>query len=388
MENNRRDFLKKASLTGLSISGLCALPGFSHEVNNNGHDQLPGNAQAGPMDDILLKDWQPLSSVVVKETLVKKAMYPAIDVHSHNYDTSADNIAKRVKNMDEVGVETTVILSSATGEKFDKLAELYLKKYPGRFLLYCGIDTQDIQNKDYPTRVVKELERCYNMGARGMGELSDKGRGFSRETLTGTKAKSTDYLHPDDPRLDMLWNKCATLNLPVNIHIADHPSCWTPADVHQERTPNFQRYIQHPNIATSFDELINIRNRTCNRHPKTTFIFCHLGNQGHNLNELGKALDKYPNMMLDMSARHYELNRTPRAAAAFLLKYSNRIMFGTDLPGIMSNSMYENYWRLLETPDEYVKGPSWWMLYGLNLPGSVLEPLYRGNAKRVINWKV
>ncbi|HEX7904123.1 MAG TPA: amidohydrolase family protein, partial [Chitinophagaceae bacterium] len=114
---------------------------------------------------------------------------------------------------------------------------------------------------------------------------------------------------------------------------------------------------------------------------------CHLGNQGNNLNELSKSLDRYPNMMLDMSARHYELNRTPRAAAAFLSKYANRVMFGTDLPGIMSNGMYENYWRLLETADEYVKGPSWWMLYGLNLPAPVLELLYRGNAKRVLNWK-
>lgn len=136
MKNNRRNFLKKAGITGLSISGILALPGFSYEVNSKGAVIVSGSASSGPMDDILLKDWQPSSSVIVKETLIKKAMYPAIDVHSHNYDTSPDNIARRVKNMDEVGLETAVILSSATGEKFDKLAELYLKKYPGRFLLY------------------------------------------------------------------------------------------------------------------------------------------------------------------------------------------------------------------------------------------------------------
>lgn len=387
MKNNRRNFLKKTSLAGLSLTGIGAISAFSREIKNQEIPVTEIDAQAGPMDNILLKDWQPRSSVVVTETVVKKAMYPAIDVHSHHYDTTADNIAKRVKNMDEVGLETTVVLTSATGEKFDKLAELYLKKYPGRFLLYCGIDTTGIQKKDYPTRVANELERCYNMGARGLGELSDKGHGFSKEKVAKDE-KNADYLHPDDPRLDLLWNNCAALNLPVSIHIADHPSCWTPADAKQERTPNFQNYIQYPNIATSYEELIIIRDRTCKRHPKTTFIFCHLGNQGNNLNELARSLDKYPNMMLDMSARHYELNRTPRAAAAFLSKYSNRVLFGTDLPGIMSNSMYENYWRLLETPDEYVKGPSWWMLYGLNLPASVLEPLYRGNAKRVLNWKV
>jgi uncharacterized protein len=387
MKDSRRKFLKKTSLAGLSLTGIGAISAFSREVKNEGISTTETDPKAGPMDDILLKDWQPGSSVVVTESIIKKAMYPAIDVHSHHYDTSADNIAKRVKNMDEVGLETAVVLTSVTGEKFDKLVELYLKKYPGRFILHCGIDTKDIENQDYPARVAKELERCHNMGARGLGELSDKGHGFSGGTIANGD-KKPDYLHPDDRRLDLLWSKCAELNLPVSIHIADHPSCWTPADAHQERTPNFQSYIQYPNIATSYEELINIRNRTSSRHPQTTFIFCHLGNQGNNLNELGKALDKYPNMMLDMSARHYELNRTPRAAAAFLLKYSNRVMFGTDLPGIRSNSMYENYWRLLESADEYVKGPSWWMLYGMNLPAFILEPLYRGNAKRVLNWKV
>lgn len=386
MKNNRRNFLKKTSLAGLSLAGIGTIPAFCEDVKNEQVPVTETAADAGPMDAILLKDWEPRSSVVVSETVVKKAMYPAVDVHSHHYDTNADNIALRVKNMDEVGLETAVILTGATGEKFDKLAELYLGKYPGRFILHCGIDTTDIQNKDYSTRVTKELERCYTMGARGLGELHDKGNGFAGKEVPGG-SKKPGYLHPDDPRLDLLWNKCATLHLPVSIHIADHPSCWTPPDAKQERTPNFQSYIQYPNIATSYEELLNIRDRTCERHPKTTFIFCHLGNQGNDLKKLAKSLDTYPNMMLDMSARHYELNRTPRAAAAFLSAYSNRVMFGTDLPGIRSGAMYENYWRLLETADEYVKGPSWWMLYGLNLPAPVLEALYHGNAKRILNRK-
>jgi hypothetical protein len=40
----------------------------------------------------------------------------------------------------------------------------------------------------------------------------------------------------------------------------------------------------------------------------------------------------------------------------------------------------------METRDEYIPGPSWWQLYGLGLPDEVLEPVYRGNAKRLLNW--
>jgi hypothetical protein len=59
-------------------------------------------------------------------------------------------------------------------------------------------------------------------------------------------------------------------------------------------------------------------------------------------------------------------------------------MFGTDAaPG---TRMYRAWWRLLESPDEYMPGPAGWRLYGLELPGPVLEAVYRGNARRILNW--
>jgi hypothetical protein len=31
-------------------------------------------------------------------------------------------------------------------------------------------------------------------------------------------------------------------------------------------------------------------------------------------------------------------------------------------------------------------GRVWWRYYGLELPANVLEPLYTGNARRLMNW--
>src|SRR5262245_25148159 len=149
------------------------------------------------MGAIPIKDWKPDSSLVVEEHLLPKAKYPAIDVHSHVYVKTPAEIAAWVKMMDDANVATTIILTGETGVEFDKLVDLFLKPYPGRFQLYCGIDTTNITAPDYPQRAVAELERCYRKGARGVGEMSEKGSGYTR----GPQLPRDKRLHPDDPRL-------------------------------------------------------------------------------------------------------------------------------------------------------------------------------------------
>jgi predicted TIM-barrel fold metal-dependent hydrolase len=334
----------------------------------------------GPMDAIALKDYAPKPSLVLAETLVAKAKYPAIDVHAHVNAKTPEEVREWVHTMDETGIEVSVVLTGATGEAFDKLVDLYLKPYPGRFQLYCGLDTRDTDQPDYPGRAVAELVRCYKRGARGVGELTDKGTGFGR----AANLPRDKRLHPDDPRLDAFWEKCAELNIPANIHIADHPSCWKPLDVYQERTPDYQHFNLYGKDVSSWEELIAMRDHTAARHPKTRFIACHLGNQGHDLASLAAALDKFPNLYVDIAARDYEVGRAPRSAARFLGRYRGRVLFGTDMG--RETRMYQAWWRLFETADEFMPGRIWWRYYGLELPAPVLESLYRGNARRVLNW--
>jgi predicted TIM-barrel fold metal-dependent hydrolase len=63
-----------------------------------------------------------------------------------------------------------------------------------------------------------------------------------------------------------------------------------------------------------------------------------------------------------------------------------RIMFGTDEGA--SEEMYRNYFRWLETDDEYFPYAQYpaqgrGMVYGLGLPDDVLEKVYHGNAERL-----
>ncbi len=338
---------------------------------------------SGPMDSILLKDYAPDSSLRVQETQVPKARFPVIDVHAHVYAETADEVAAWVRTMDEAGVDITVVLTDAVGSEFDRLVDLYLKPYPTRFQLWCDLDTTDAGAPDYPQRAVRELVRCYEKGARGVGELSDKGWGLG--SSASDRLPRERRLHPDDPRLDLFWKKCAELKLPVNLHIADHPSCWQPLGLHQERTPDFQVFNLHGKNVPSYEELLAMRNRMLAKHPDTQVIACHFSNQGNDLASLSQVMDRFPNLYLDISARDYEIGRQPRTALKFMARYKDRLLFGTDMG--RAKEVYQGWWRLLETGDEFIPGRIWWRYYGLELPAPLLESLYRTNAKRLLNWQ-
>jgi len=339
--------------------------------------------EPGPMDSLLLKDYVPESSLLVAETQVDKARFPAIDVHTHVYANTSQEVAEWVKTMDEVGIKVTVILTEAVGTEFDRLADLYLRDFANRFQLYCGLDTTHLDAEDYPERAVRELVRCYQKGARGVGELSDKGWGFGGDS--GHHLPTGERLHLDDVRLDPFWRKCAELKLPVNIHVADHPSCWQPLGPRQERTPDFQGFNLHGKDVPAYQELLAMRDKLLAKHPETTFILCHLTNQGNDLATLSKTLDRFPNLFLDISARDYEIGRQPRSAAAFMTRYQKRLLFGTDMG--REKHMYQAWWRLLESGDEFIPGRIWWRYYGLELKEPILESLYRSNAETILNWQ-
>jgi uncharacterized protein len=353
--------------------------------------QSGGRADAeydGPMNKVLLKDYDPNSNLVVPEHHPLKAKFPVIDVHVHPRGSTPQDAAQLVKVMDEVGVETVVLLTGATGERFDRYVEAYLKPYPDRFQLYCGMDTRgkDIEAPDFPQKVAAELERCYRVGARGVGEVTDKGRGFGTSSTVdaGAVLPPAKRLHVDDRRLDLFWQKCAELKMPVNLHIADHPSAWQPDDEHQERSPSFQKYNQSRLDVPSHAELISRFQTMVDRHPKTTFVAVHFSNLGHDFAQLGRALDRFPNLNVDISARAYEFGRQPFSAPPFFEKYKDRILYGSDQE--VNAEMWRAWWRVLETRDEFIKGPNWWRLYGLGLPDDVLKAVYHDNAKRLLNW--
>jgi hypothetical protein len=355
---------------------------------------VPKNMAGVEPDKILLKDYRPRSIFKVPQTSVKKAKFPAIDVHCHGA-RPVEELDRWVRLMDEANVEKSVIFTGANNaQRFEEVRKPY-SSHLDRFDFWCSADFAT-ENPGYGPGAVKALEECHQAGAVGLGEISDKGMGLGHPVGDGAPGwpnaghqSPTMGPHPDDPRLDALWDKCAQLGMPVNMHVSNIVWVYYPQDYNNDGLMNefVWRLDNKPGIL-SHEGLIQSMERMVAKHSRTTFIFCHFANIDYDLTRLGTLLDKYPNMFVDNAAQFAETAATPRAAAQFYRKYPDRVLYGTDMP--YHERMFGTTFRILETLDEhfyeqdlYFNFNYHWPLHGFGLPDNVLKNVYGDNARRV-----
>lgn len=334
--------------------------------------------------ELLLKDFRPVSVYAIPVTIPAKAKFPVIDMHSHPYAASTEEVDNWVKAMDQMGITKTIIHTMATGATFDSLVDIY-GKYPGRFELWCGFDYSGYDKPGFGPAAVAELERCYKKGAKGVGELGDKGAGEIY-----SKPVAGYGMHIDDPRMKPLLAKCAELHMPINIHVAEPYWMYLPADSTNDGLMNAA--VWKVNVKPGMlnhAELINSLENAVRENPKTLFIACHFANCSYNLSIIGRLLDKYSNLYLDISARYAETATIPRQMQKFYSQYQDRLLYGTDMG--MGVPMYQITFRVLETLDEHfyetVTFNYHWAMNGFGLSDAILKKLYMKNALKIRKYE-
>ena len=335
---------------------------------------------------LLLKDFHPTPMLHVPVHEVPRAKFYVIDVHNHVNDARGGDEgvippAEVVKRLDQVNVKRVVVLTGAWGEKLQQVLDRTVKLYPDRFMVFTQMDWSKINDANFSAEMVAQLDDAVKRGARGLKVLKDWG--------LGVRDSSGKLVPIDDPRMDPVWEECGRLGIPVAIHSTDPEAFFTPTDAKNER---YEELMHNPSWSfygadfPSKTALLDQRNHVIAKHPRTIFIALHVANWPENLDVVSEWLRKYPNMYVEFGAREAELGREPRRAAQFFNEFQDRIMFGTDAEPVPE--MYANYFRWLETGDEYF--PYWnypeqgrWMIYGMKLPDSILEKVYHANAERV-----
>lgn len=334
------------------------------------------------IEDLSLEHFRPQSVYRIPRTNIEHAAFTVIDMHSHDYAENQEDIDRWVATMKKIGIEKTVILSTQTGEGFDEVVIKY-SKYPEEFELWCGIDfTAYDSDPNWTEHAIKELVRCHERGAKGVGELGDKGEG-----LLYSKPTKAYGLHIDSPDMKPILEKCAELGMPVNIHVAEPKWMYEKMDSTNDGLMNAYKWRVDMSKKGILDhgELIHSLENAVRDNPNTTFIACHFANCSYDLSVIGAILDKYPNLYLDNAARYAETAPIPRYVEAFYEKYQDRIVYGTDMG--MDESMYKVTLRILESEDEHfyeINQFSYhWPLYGFGLPNNVLKKIYNENATKI-----
>jgi predicted TIM-barrel fold metal-dependent hydrolase len=326
-----------------------------------------------------LSDFSPQSMLRVPEHSLQHPKFAAIDFHNH---IDGMEPAEVLRIMDACGIEHLVNITMKPGtDGIESLIRLRATA-SGRFSTIAWMDWRDLHEDGFFDRSVRRLEQCVSAGAIGMKIWKDLGLRLHD--------RDGSLLRIDDARLDPLFARAAELGVFIMFHTADPAAFFLPTDALNER---FEELSAHPDwsfygSAFSREELLVQRNRVFARHPKTTFVAAHMGEQPEDLASLAATLEAHPNVQLDMSARVAELGRQPFTARRFFLRFADRILFGADL--LPEESMYRAHYRFFETDDEYFDYPSHasrqgrWQIYGLALPDAVLERVYRVNAMALL----
>jgi predicted TIM-barrel fold metal-dependent hydrolase len=329
--------------------------------------------------DLKLSDFSPRSSLNTAVHTIERARFPVIDYHNHLDSTDPMEV---LSIMDQCGVEHVVNITMQVGQKALDIMDRFRAAAPDRFSSIGWMDWSGVDRPDFVQVTIDRLHQMIEHGACGIKFWKDFG-------LT-LRDPAGDLYRIDDERFAEIFEACGKLGLPVMFHTADPSAFFEPIDEHNER---YEELAAHPDWGFSTSpvskrELLEQRNQVIERHPGTTFVGAHCAESGEDLEYLAQQLDRLPNLLVDISARTPELGRQPYSARAFFLKYSDRILFGTDL--LPDTEMYRLYFRFLETADEYFEYPSHasrqgrWNIYGIFLPDDVLRKIYRDNALRLM----
>jgi len=287
---------------------------------------------------------------------------PRVDVHAHVGSTERMKdfieVSKVLKDKYKIHLEIWINLSfqRRSGEENSEHLKIVRDRYNERFLP-C-INDYRIQD--------------------GLRYAPDKLSDWMKKGIVGYKLwfGVTDII--DDPMFEPTFAKMEEIGMVgASIHVAQ---------------PCPTKWCEDP---VRFWQAQNAWERVLDRHPDLKVVNAHMldhFNSNEQLDYLMYVLETYPNLHVDLAARFQQFHRMDREKLRdFMIKYADRILYGTDIGGQPKPGQYERvaeqYYRsfqLLET-DQIIRGGFFGetQTKGLALPEDVLKKIYYLNAARL-----
>jgi predicted TIM-barrel fold metal-dependent hydrolase len=318
-------------------------------------------------------------------------MHP-VDVHTHVFkkDPAFEDLLKRL----QLRVLDICVVDDRDPffKDFERQRNLVLdlvRVSSGRVGFCTTISPYDFEEPGFTQRVNHQLNQDFSAGAIAVKIYKTIGMEI--------KSKAGKYLMPDDPVFEPIYKNIVSHHKTIIAHLAEPDSCWQPRN---PASPDYDYYEKHPEEYAylhpewpSKAAILAARDHVLAMNPTLRVVGAHLGSMEVNVNEMAQRFDRYPNFAVDTAARiPYFMLQPSERVRAFLIKYQDRVLYGTDL-GLMPEddvvkalkewtSTYERDWKYFAT-DQTVEYQGH-KTEGLRLPESVLHKLYHDNAIRWI----
>ena len=303
----------------------------------------------------------------------------AIDAHVHYRDK--EPIPHFQKILKSVNYDSICILGGHDREKLK-----YKTILPGKTYIFGMLDQKadKIQAGD-GRYLVDQLEALLDIGYDGIKMMD--GKPAMRRTWQPLPLDHS-YFHP--------YFKCAEeLDVPITLHAVDPIDYWNP-----------DRPDSYANLGTQ-EEFFRQAIAVMERNPNLRINFAHFLFMGPHLKRLAGLFDRFPKMHVDMAMGQeylYYMSDDPDASRDFCVKYSSRILYGTDISDHNSLnhgwSKAETLRLFLETDETFDNLIFWGMnrapeagsngrvkLRGLQLPQDALDNIMWRNFERFAGAK-
>ncbi len=218
-------------------------------------------------------------------------------------------------------------------------------------------------------------------------EYMDKGfRGI--KLLEGKPTLYRNYGYGfDQTRFEAFFDYAEKNEIPLDIHNSDPLIHWDITRISERALRKGWYYDEtFPSQAYFF----NVLESVLERHPNLRAALAHFGFYSDNIEKAEMLMEKCPNLYMDMTPAmiiYGQLSETPEQTKAFLSKYEDRILYGTDVSNCIEGEvreMNDTKTRLMHafyegTGEEEIGG---FTIRGMNLCENALEKLYYENACR------
>ena len=319
-----------------------------------------------------------------------------IDTHAHAFkvDPAFFNFLRKM-HMHLVDI----VVANKEDAEFPQLnakierAKAFVKASRGQAVLCTAFDPFKFSDPDFAANAVRQLDRDFAWGAVAVKIWKNVGMEL--------KDQSGRFVMPDDPRLAPIYKNIGANGKTLIAHLAEPDSCWQPPD---KNSPDYSYYNEHPEwyMFKQPDHpkkaaIIAARDHMLQENPNLRVVGAHLGSLETNLDEIGRRFDRYPNFAVDVAARTVYLAIQPRdKARQFLIRYQDRIVYGTDLSlyDRQNTEAAEKTWEKQYATDWAFFSSDAAIEYegrkvqGLALPRQVLRKIYHDNAVQWIHGVV